>query len=72
MLHQHTENVERARTHYQWSKNAALIPSEQDADPPVETVLPEEADIRRRRCVHAAAPCLLPNFPKGRRQAPLP
>jgi hypothetical protein len=61
-LDQHAENVERARTHYQWSKNTALIPAKQDADPPVETKLPEKADIRRGRCVHAVAPYVSPNF----------
>src|SRR3984893_3488466 len=40
-LHQHAENVESARTHYQWSKNAALIPPEKDADPAGETELTE-------------------------------
>ena len=46
-LDQRGEYVERALTDRQWSENAALIPSQQDADAAVETELLEEEDVHR-------------------------
>jgi hypothetical protein len=63
-LDQHAENVEGARTHRQRHENAALVSSEQNADPPFETELAEKPDIGRGRCVHAVARCVSPNFRK--------